>query len=124
MTTNEITRETVRSLTADAISSMNKNDLAAHLLVAVAQLQTQPERGPGRKDDVLAMLQQGPAGILDIANALDISTKNVSSQLSYLRKDGYIIHTDEKSRKYLAQAEPVKPEVTEETEAAEETSAE
>ena len=61
------------------------------------------------------MLQKGPASILDIANALDISTKNVSSQLSYLRKDGYIIHTDEKSRKYLAAAEPVKVETPAET---------
>lgn len=117
MNTTEITREVLRALTNENIGAMNKSDLAAHLTVAVQMLNTQPERGPGRKDDVLAMLQQGPAEIIDIANALNISTKNVSSQLSYLRKDGYIIHTDEKSRKYLASAEPVKPEVTETAEA-------
>lgn len=114
----EITRESLRALTNENIAGMNKNDLAAHLTAAVQMLNTQPERGPGRKDDVLAMLQNGPASILEIANALNISTKNVSSQLSYLRKDGYIIHTDEKSRKYLAAAEPVK---TEEPEALVET---
>lgn len=121
MTTIEITRETLRNLTNEDIAGMNKTDLAAHLTAAVQILNTQPERGPGRKDDVLAMLQKGPATILEIANALDISTKNVSSQLSYLRKDGYVLHTDEKSRKYLAQAEPVKPEVTDEPEVTEES---
>lgn len=119
--TTEITRETLRNLTNEDIAGMNKTDLAAHLTAAVQILNTQPERGPGRKDDVLAMLQKGPAAILEIANALDISTKNVSSQLSYLRKDGYVLHTDEKSRKYLAQAEPVKPEVTDEPEVTEES---
>ena len=119
--TTEITRETLRNLTNEDLASMNKTDLAAHRTAAVQILNTQPERGPGRKDDVLAMLQKGPATILEIANALDISTKNVSSQLSYLRKDGYVLHTDEKSRKYLAQAEPVKPEVTDEPEVTEES---
>ena len=119
MSAIEITRESLRALTNENIAGMNKSDLAAHLTAAVQMLNTQPERGPGRKDDVLVMLQKGPASILDIANALDISTKNVSSQLSYLRKDGYVIHTDEKSRKYLAAAEPVK---TEEPEAPVETS--
>lgn len=113
MNANEITREVLRNLTNENISGLNKSDLAAYLEAAVRELNTQPERGPGRKDDVLVMLQQGPASILDIANALNISTKNVSSQLSYLRKDGYIIHTDEKSRKYLAAAEPVKVEAPE-----------
>ena len=110
----EITRESLRALTNENIAGMNKNDLAAHLTAAVQVLNTQPERGPGRKDDVLAILQAGPAGILEIAEKLNINSKNVSSQLSYLRKDGYIIHTDEKSRKYLAAMEPVKAPVEEE----------
>ena len=117
---NEITREMIKALTAEAINNMNKTRLQEHLSAAVEMLNVQPERGPGRKDDVLAILQQGPAGILEIAEKLGINSKNVSSQLSYLRKDGYIIHTDEKSRKYLAAADPVKAESTEETAPAEE----
>lgn len=108
--TTEITREALRALTIEDINGMNKNALVEHLTAAVQFMNTQPERGPGRKDDVLAMLQQGPATILEIANALNITTKNVSSQLSYLRKDGWVLHTDEKSRKYLAQDTPNAPE--------------
>ena len=113
--TIEITRETLKALNAETINSMNKTQAIKHLLAAVEILNAQPERGPGRKDDVLAILQAGPASILEIAEKLNINSKNVSSQLSYLRKDGYIIHTDEKSRKYLAAAEPVKSEVVEES---------
>ena len=112
--TTEITREMLKNLGAETINSMNKTALQEHLTAAIQILNTQPERGPGRKDDVLAILQAGPAGILEIAEKLNINSKNVSSQLSYLRKDGYIIHTDEKSRKYLAAAEPVKAPVEEE----------
>lgn len=114
MSNQNITREALKALNNESIASMNKADLAAYLGAAVELLNAQPERGPGRKDDVLALLQSGPYGILEIAEKLGINSKNVSSQLSYLRKDGYIIHTDERSRKYLAAAEPVKPEVTEE----------
>lgn len=112
----EITREMLKVLTNEEIQSMNKQSLIKHLSKAIEIINTQPERGPGRKDDVLAILQQGPAGILEIAEKLGITSKNVSSQLSYLRKDGYIIHTDEKSRKYLAAAEPVTPVATETSE--------
>lgn len=110
MNTTEITREMLKSLTVETVAGMNKADLASHLNAAVAFLNAQVDRGPGRKDDVLAILQAGPASILEIAEKLNINSKNVSSQLSYLRKDGYIIHTDEKSRKYLAAMEPVKQE--------------
>ena len=115
MSSQNITREMLKALNNETINSMNKNQLQEHLSAAVELLNAQVERGPGRKDDVLAILQEGPAGILEIAEKLNINSKNVSSQLSYLRKDGYIIHTDEKSRKYLAAAEPVKPEVVEES---------
>ena len=121
MSNQNITREMLKALNDETINGMNKTQLQEHLSAAVELLNTQVERGPGRKDDVLAILQEGPAGILEIAEKLNINSKNVSSQLSYLRKDGYIIHTDEKSRKYLAAQEPVKPEVTEEPAAAEET---
>ena len=118
MSSQNITREMLKALNDETINGMNKTQLQEHLSAAVELLNAQVERGPGRKDDVLAILQEGPAGILEIAEKLNINSKNVSSQLSYLRRDGYIIHTDEKSRKYIAAP---KVEVTEEPATAEET---
>ena len=55
-----------------------------------------------KKFGALKILQEsGPASIQEIADQMDISTKNVSSLLTYLRKDGYIVHTDHEGRKYL-----------------------
>lgn len=60
------------------------------------------ERGDGRKVEVLHVLQErGHVSILDIAEAVGISAKNVSSQLVYLKKDGYKIATDSAGRKFL-----------------------
>ena len=56
----------------------------------------------GRKSQVLALLKEYDSiSILEIANKLSISTKNVSSQLTYLRSDGYKIFTDHNGRKLL-----------------------
>lgn len=67
-----------------------------------------------RKQDVLNLLRTGPTSIKTIAVELGTTTRNVSSVLTGLKKDGYIIHTDEQLRKYLvespkteAQQEPV-----------------
>lgn len=60
------------------------------------------ERGDRRKVEVLHVLQdRGHVSILDIAEAVGISAKNVSSQLVYLKKDGYKIATDSAGRKFL-----------------------
>ena len=101
METLIITRDVLKALDETQIAGMNKTDLAAHLNAAVRILQAAPDKGPGRKDEVLAIMRKGPISILDIAKELDTSTKNVSSQLSYLRKDGWVIHTDHKQRKIL-----------------------
>ena len=83
------------------IELLSHSEAIALAKFAVAQAAKQPARSAGRKDAVLAILKQGPAGIQEIADQIEISTKNVSSQLSYLRKDGYIIHTDHEGRKYI-----------------------
>jgi biotin operon repressor len=85
----------------DDIELLSHSEAIELAKFAIAQAAKQPARPAGRKDAVLAILKQGPAGIQEIADAIDISTKNVSSQLSYLRKDGYIIHTDHEGRKYI-----------------------
>ena len=76
----------------------------------------------GRKSQVLELLREhGNLSILDISNKLKISTKNVSSQLTYLRTDGYAIFTDPRGRKVLMEKKTEKPEETEETEETEKT---
>ena len=56
----------------------------------------------GRKEQVLELLKKSNSiSIIEIAEKLDINTKNVSSQLTYLRADGYKIMTDHKGRKVL-----------------------
>jgi len=58
--------------------------------------------GSGRKSQVLDLLKSNASiSIVEIADALNISTKNVSSQLTYLRSDGYKIFTDNNGRKIL-----------------------
>ena len=71
----------------------------------ILDLQVQLENArnsSGRKSQVLELLRENPAiSILDIAKKLSISTKNVSSQLTYLRTDGYKIFTDNHGKKVL-----------------------
>jgi len=56
----------------------------------------------GRKEQVLDLLKESSSmSIIEIAEKLDISTKNVSSQLTYLRADGYKVMTDHRGRKVL-----------------------
>lgn len=57
---------------------------------------------PGRKDEVLRVLKaEKRITVAKIAAAVGITARNVSSQLSYLRKDGYEIMTDSKGHKML-----------------------
>lgn len=56
----------------------------------------------GRKDEVLEILNEGGSyGVGELAKMVGISDKNISSQLSYLRKDGYKIGTRSNGKKYL-----------------------
>jgi predicted transcriptional regulator len=73
------------------------------LINVIVELQAQQAaKTSGRKDEVLKVLQeQGPIDILGIAEAVGISTKNVSSQLTYLRKDGHRIATKSDGRKFI-----------------------
>ena len=56
----------------------------------------------GRKSQVEQILrEQGPIHIKSIAQQLNISTKNVSSQLTYLRSDNLNICTNSKGQKFI-----------------------
>lgn len=60
------------------------------------------EKGDGRKKEVRDILEEGGRySIKEIGERLNISDKNVSSILSYLRKSGMKICTDYEGRKYI-----------------------
>jgi DNA-binding transcriptional ArsR family regulator len=56
----------------------------------------------GRKEQVLKILKSaGHISVSAIATRIGISQRNVSSQMTYLRKDGHAIATDSLGRKFL-----------------------
>lgn len=83
----------------------------------VLDLQTKiakTKTGDGRKSQVLDLLRKsGSISILEIADKLKISAKNVSSQLTYLRTDGFQIFTDPKGRKVLVETKKIETPVEE-----------
>lgn len=64
----------------------------------ISSVRVKPE---GRKSEVLKILQTGHVTVDAIAQRIGISARNVSSQLTYLRRDGYAIATDSLGRKFL-----------------------
>ena len=90
------------NMTQEDLSKLNKNQIIELLLEAYSKLNERKDQKSNKKYLVLDILKRGtPISILDISNELEISTKNVSSLLSYLRKDGVTIHTDDKGCKYI-----------------------
>ena len=76
----------------------------ADMLETIDCLDHEPEvqvvEKPGRKDEVLALLKKhDKISIPMIAKLVGISERNVSSQLSYRRKDGYLIGADSRGWK-------------------------
>lgn len=55
----------------------------------------------GRKYEVLEVLAEGSKSILEMSEELGIGSKNVSSQICYLKKEGWGIITDEEGRKMV-----------------------
>ena len=95
---DSLTKEEFEEMIND---SLNKDELILQLQV---QLKNRSS-ADGRKSQVMKILvDHGPITIMNIANKLGISTKNVSSQLSYLRTDGYQIFTDNNGKKFIYEA--------------------
>ena len=89
-------------LTTEMLDKLTKKELIEHLTTAIAIINERKEQRSNKKFLVLEILNRNhPISILDISNELNISTKNVSSLLCYLRKDGITIHTNEKGEKYI-----------------------
>ena len=92
------------NMNQEDLSKLNKNQIIELLLEAYSKLNERKDQKSNKKYLVLDILKRGtPISILDISNELEISTKNVSSLLSYLRKDGVTIHTDDKGCKYIVE---------------------
>ena len=97
-----MTIQNVTELTTEMMEKLSKKELIEHLTTTIALLNERREQKSNKKYLVLEILKRShPISILDISNELKISTKNVSSLLTYLRKDGIIIHTNEKGEKYI-----------------------
>ena len=83
----------LETLVADMLETIECLDVDAEVVVV---------EKPGRKDEVLAILQRGKhVSVSQIAREVGISERNVSSQMSYLRKDGKRIATDSRGNKFL-----------------------
>ena len=75
---------------------MNRSNLIALIIKMIYDNNNNPvesTKSIGRKDQVLQCLRSGINTIDSIAEHLGINSKNVSSQLTYLRKDGYMIYS-------------------------------
>jgi predicted transcriptional regulator len=87
---------------------MTKAQLISHihqLEEKIDQLVKSRQRSGSRKFEVLELLSQGPISILDIANRLNISSKNVSSLLCYLKKDKWGLIVNEEGQRMLTKHE-------------------
>lgn len=94
----------VEGVIAGNMSVVADMDLEVLLQVLEGVAEKARENGKGggkRKGEVLAVLREGNFLISEIAEKLNITDRNVSSILSALKKDGFVIWNDEKGRKML-----------------------
>ena len=77
-------------------------DEMCEALVFLETRLSRPMKPEGRKSQCLKILQSAGHITVDaISKRIGISARNVSSQLTYLRKDGHAIATDSLGRKFL-----------------------
>jgi biotin operon repressor len=83
---------------------MTKEELVAKV-AELEQIILNLQNKKGRKFEVLELLKTNTSiSIVEIAERLNISTKNVSSQLTYLREEGYNVCTNSQGRKFLVES--------------------
>ena len=83
-------------------------ELECMLMILEDRLSTHKPKKEGRKEQVLAMLTtEGPISVDQMSKMLSdatgdkITSRNISSQLSYLRKDGIAIGTNSLGKKFI-----------------------
>lgn len=79
--------------TIKELYKMNTSNLIALIIEMKHDQKNEKVKPTGRKEQVLECLRNGITSIDAIAKEIGITTKNVSSQLTYLRKDGYMIYS-------------------------------
>lgn len=80
--------------TVKELHKMNKSCLIDMIIRLQSDQKKQTGRkATGRKEQVLQCLRDGINTIDKIAETLGITNKNVSSQLTYLRKEGHMIYS-------------------------------
>ncbi len=97
----------LKKLSKDELISeiIEYDNLLLHLEDKICTVKVKPT---GRKEQVLDIMKKsGHITVAAIATRLGITARNVSSQLTYLRKDGHAIATDSVGRKFLESAAPV-----------------
>ena len=78
------------------------NEMCETLVYLEERLCQSKVKPVGRKEEVLKILESvGHITVAAIATRIGITARNVSSQLTYLRKDGHAIATDSLGRKFL-----------------------
>ena len=109
--------ETAKTVEANESIEMTKETLptAAELMAEIENLKSQLAEAKsgsstGRKDQVLQVLRDhGHISVQKIAKLVGITDKNVSSQMTALRKAGHAIGTDSRGFKFLEN--PLAPKV-------------
>ena len=101
-------------MTKEQFIAENLNKLKIDLVNELYEFHSKPaiNSKTGRKTEVLELLKKAPMSILELSNVINIKTQNVSSQLTYLRKDGVKIGTNSNGQKFLENHEYVKLEVS------------
>ena len=115
---------TAKTTEANETIEMTKETLpsAAELMAEIESLKSQLAEAKsgsstGRKDQVLQVLREhGHISVQKIAKLVGITDKNVSSQMTALRKAGHAIGTDSRGFKFLENPAASKEEVAPETE--------
>jgi len=92
--------------TRETLETMEKEDLLEMINLLQEEIESLKiqlsSRKKGRKQEVYDILKsEGPLNISQIAKKLGITTKNVSSQLTYLKSDGVKIFTDDNGKKFI-----------------------
>ena len=98
----------IQKTTKEILSNMTKKDLLEEIskrdlliIELIDKLESSKNRTSKRKQEVLDLLKLSPISIYDMSIKLDITNKNVSSQLCYLKKDGHLICTNSSGKKFL-----------------------
>ena len=81
---------------------MNYENLSKEELIAlVSKLNSKG----GRKEEIKGILLEGKISISDISERTGMTSRNVSTILSYLRKDGLLLGKDSKGRLFIEDEE-------------------